>query len=317
MKEICTRILVVLLIFLGTLRGERNQEVHEERKIIVFPFEKVSELPKEPNWYEENVFNQILDFRDQERELQDWCNSIYRQDVDIVNKSGDIIPINICMLESTLGVTFFNNDGNLVIVYDTSNGSMIRVEVLENSIEEDGERYCCIKEEIVNAWDNSYIDYQNNKTLYYYVDTEIPQILKMDEGISQIKGYYIYRSFTTFPVLEKNGEIYTYILEDAESSTVPLDYSYFTKEIKIKKIILTDLEGTCVIKTIRANMQEILIMPDNDSYVFIYLSLSSKEHLEQGEHDIQECFSILKEKEAFIKTQQKEKEYMYLDKYSN
>lgn len=298
---------VIVFTLLVLLCGEQQQKLYGDRKIVEFPFETVSKLPQEPDWYHENAFDQVLYDYYEEKEIQDWFDAI-DGNTGVVNKTGDPIPLKSCRWNSLFGLTFYSNNGNLVVVYSNADGQLMRMEVLEKSVVNEEGRYCCILEEIADSWDNSYIDYQDKNTLYYYVNDGNPQVIKLDDGVRQLSGYYLYRCFTTFPILEQNGEIYSYILENAESDTVS-SYGYTAPKIEIKKVILSDLEGTCEIKESGSNEQTLILEPDEDSYVWIRMQTN----LEEGEYSTQCVFSLLKE--DFIKKEPKEKkQYIYLDK---
>lgn len=278
--------------------------LYGDREIVEFPFEMVSELPPEPDWHKENAFDQILYDKQAEKEIQEWFKRICKEDKYVVNKSGDPIPLHTCEESSLYGLTFYSNNGNLVVVYNSMTGRLMRIEVLEKSIRKGSKRCPYTEEEIVNSWDNSYIDYENNNTLYYYVNGEM---LKIDDNVQQIEGHYFYNSVATFPIFEKNGKIQAYILEDAESEYIG-EFEYMTEKIKIREVIFSDLETSCYVENIGLGQQEVRIVINEKESMHFYVK-----DLEEGEYDVQQIFSLL-QKEDFIKGKTKEKQYIYIDR---
>lgn len=276
--------------------------LYGDREIVEFPFEMVSELPPEPDWHKENAFDQILYDKQAEKEIQEWFKRIFKEDKYVVNKSGDPIPLHTCEESSLYGLTFYSNNGNLVVVYNSMTGRLMRMEVLEKSIRKGSKRCPYTEEEIANSWDNSYIDYENNNTLYYYVNGEM---LKIDDNVHQIEGHYI-NDVATFPIFQKNGKIQAYILEDAESEYIG-EFEYRTEKIKIREVIFYDLETSCYVENIGLGQQLLRIINEKESMQFYV-----RKDLKEGKHDVQQIISLL-QKEDFIKKEAKEK-YIYLNR---
>ncbi len=283
-----------------------NHTLYGERKIIQFPFEMVKDLPEEPNWYEENVFDELIYYFDQEREIGHWLDELCFKGIDLVNKSGDPIPFHSFELGSMFGVLLFQNDGNLVLISSSCGyEGLKRMEVFENSIQKYGKRYCYTLETIIDEWDGSYIDSKNNNTLYYYINDGEPKIQKMDEGVKKVDGHYLYEC-TSYPILLKNGQLYSYILEGAEWY-MPGDYGYYVEEPKIKKIILTDLQGTCEIKKYTeasARLSSVSILPNEREFFTIWLEGDGLKEVEEGEYDLTEGCSILQKEDVSVVTKE-------------
>lgn len=274
---------IILCIKSFSFNQLQGEELYGEREIVEFPFDMLDDLPEEPDWKNENVFDELLDIKYKQKDIQAWFDNIYGTNIGVVNKSGDPIPLKDCRVSSMYGLIFFKNDGNLVVVYHSISGSLIRMEVMPESIRKfNGERYCCIKEEIVdNAY---YIDYENNNTLYYYINDGTPQMLKVDEGVEQVSGACVYNAFTEFPIVQKNQEIYTYILEDVE------DYSqgyfmYEVPEVKFKKIVLSDITRECddMWKGLHNRIPQIRLV--------YYLDECTRAYIDFAEDKIKDCES--------------------------
>lgn len=297
-KVLQVGVLLVSLVLI-VLYGLRYN-LYGNRKIVVFPFEMVKDLPEEPNWYEENVFDDILQYQREQREIQKWFDNVSFKGINIVNKSGDPIPLKTFELGSMFGVTFFQNDGSLVVVSsECGSGGLRRMRVLENSMENEQKRYCCSLKTIIDEWDGSYIDY--NKNLYYYINDGEPKIQKMDEQVEKVDGHYLYEC-TSYPILLKDGQLYTYILEGAEW-TLPGDYGYYVEEIKIKKIILTELQGICKIEKqteTRARLKSSSILPREMESFSILLEGDGLKEVKESEYDLGEGLSILQKEEVFV-----------------
>ena len=301
-------VLTVIAIVCELLCNLYYNKLYGGRKTVEFPFEMVSELPPEPDWYKENVFDQILSDQTEEKEIQEWFRRICREDKYVVNKSGDPIPLMSCDNRSVHGITFYNNNnnnGNVVAVYNTIGGQLKRIEIPEKSICKKSLRCSYIEQEIANGWDNCYVDYQNNNTLYYYVNGGM---LKIDDNVHQLEGHF-YNSVATFPILEKNGKILSYILEDAESEYMDeFEYITIAKKIKIRKVIFSDLETSCDVEDIGLGEQRVYTVNEKGIMQFYV-----RKDLKEGKYDVQQIFSLL-QKEDFIKKEAKEKKYVYIDR---
>lgn len=295
-------VLTVIAIVCELLCNLYYNKLYGGRKTVEFPFEMVSELPPEPDWYHQNAFDQILSDKAEEKEIQEWFDRICMKDKYVVNKSGDPIPLMNCNEGSLYGITFYNNNGNVVAVYNNSRGKLERMEILEKSICKKHLRCSYIEQEIADSWDNCYID-QNSNTLYYYVNGEM---LKIDDNVHQIEGHYFYNSVATFPIFEKNGKIRAYILEDAKSEYI-YEFEYMTEKIKIREVIFSDLETSCYVEDIGLGEQRVYTV--NEEVWVFYI----RKDLKEGKYDVQQIFSLL-QKEDFIKEEAKEKKYIYMDR---
>lgn len=284
-----------------------TESLYGEREVVEFPFEKLENLPNEPDWKSENVFNELLEIQDLQYGIQQWFENIYLTNTGVVNKSKDPIPLKSCRLSSMYGLIFFKNNGNLVVVYHAIGGSaLMRLEVFPESIVlEDGRRYCCTVEEIIDH--AYYIDYENNNTLYYYVEDGTPQILKVDEGVEEISGFYLYNYFTNFPILQKGQEIYTYEIEEVKDYNAG-SFAYEAEELKLEKVILSDMEGVYE-KSVSGLMQVSLDIENG------HICINLEQDKIQASEGQSVLISELIEKGAISKlSHEKYHDYIYLDK---
>lgn len=284
-----------------------GEALYGEREIVEFPFDKLDELPDEPDWKQENVFDELLDIQDEQEDIQQWFEDTYVTNTGVVNKSGDPIPLKNCRVSSMYGLIFFKNEGNLVVVYHAVGGSaLMRMEVFPESIVlEDGRRYCCTVEEIID--EAYYIDYENNNTLYYYVDDGTSQKLKVDESVEEISSFYLHNCFTRFPILQKGQEIYTYKLEGVKDYNEG-SFVYEVEDLELQKVILSDMEGIYE-KSISGKMQVSLSI--ENGHIWINLE-EDKIQAAEGESVL---ISELIEKGAISKfSHEKYHTYIYLNK---
>lgn len=307
---------LVMIFFIVVLLCGWKQKIYGDRKIVIFPFDMVKELPEEPNWYGENVFEEILYYQQDQKEIQSWFDMIGFKGIGVVNKSGDPIPLNDFRLGSMFGLTFFQHNGNLVVISSSCWGTLNRMEVFEKTIEKEEARYCYSMETIVDEQDCSYIDYHNNNTLYYYVYDGSSKIEKIEEDIVKAKGSYSCNG-TFYPIILKDNQVYSYRLEGAEWN-MPGEYSYNVEEIKLKKVTIEQLQGTCKVEKITETMAEIKseeIVSDSHQYFRILVQGESIRNMNEGEYDIAECFSILQKGEnVFVKKGGTLVQYVCLDR---
>lgn len=289
--------------------------MYGNRHIETFPFEKLNDLRDEPDWRNENAFDNILYDKEQSRELMDWIESL-DENTGIVNKSGTPMPLKklIPMFGTPFGCTLYNNNGNLVVIYDTLSCKLERIEFFSTTKVKGNNKYIAVEETIIDDL-NSYIDYEDNNTLYYYVDDGMHKILPIEEGVKQLQGICLYRCLTNFPILQKDGIIYTYILEDSEGSMY--DHMYRTKAIRVKKIIISALEVKCEVKR-----DEIIIIPDSpeNEHLYIWLYLKEDVELQEGVYNLQDIMPMLIQEESFIVEKEFEKRYFYIkrsDRYND
>lgn len=306
----------VVLIFLAVISVcARWQQLYGERKVVIFPFEMIKELPEEPNWYEENAFDEILYYQSEEKEIQRWFDKISFKGIGVVNKSGDPICLMDFRSSSMYGLTFFQHDGNLVVVSSNCVGKLIRMEVLEKSIRKGDVRYCYSKEAIVDVRDCSYIDYDDNNTLYYYIEDGSSKTYKIDEEVVKV-GFYSCNA-TSYPIIKKDNQLYSYKLEGAEARLLG-EYSYQVEEINPKKVVIEELQGTCKIEKPTETTAEIIsIEISSNEHEYFWFSVQGEgiKNLQEGEYEIAECFSILqKEGVTFKERRRSDKQYMYLDR---
>ncbi len=290
-----------------------NHTLYGDRKIIQFPFEMVKDLPEEPNWYRENAFEEIREYRQNQKEIQKWFDML-SINIGVVNKSGDPIPLHDFRSGSMFGLTFFQHDGNLVAISSSSLGTLDRMEVFEKSIKKENLRYCYNKGTIAKEWDRSYIDSHN--TLYYYVYDASSKIKKIEENTVKADGFYSYEGIS-YPIIIKDNQIYSYILEGAEMCP-PGKYSYEVEEIKLKKVTIGQLQGTCKLEKISETIAEIEseeIVSDRHQYFQVLVQRESIKDMEEGKYDITEIFSVLqKEEDTYIKERERLVQYTYLDR---
>lgn len=283
--------------------------MYGNRNIETFPYEMLNDLPPEPDWRKENAFDNILYDKNQGRELMDWIESL-DENTGIVNKSGTPMPLKslIPRFGTPYGCTLYNNNGNLVVIYDELSFRLKRIEFFSTTEVKGNNKYVATVETIIDDL-NSYIDYKDNSTLYYYVNDGMHKILPIEEGVEQLDGMCLYRCFTKFPILQKGGIIYTYILEDSEGSMY--DHMYKTEAIRVKKIVLSNLELECEIK--EAIMDKYLAF-NVDEDLHIMLDFKEGTELQKGVYNLQEIMPILIKEEAFIVEKGFEKTYLYIDK---
>lgn len=309
---------LVMIFFIVVLLCGWKQKIYGDRKIVIFPFDMVKELPEEPNWYGENVFEEILYYQQDQKEIQSWFDMIGFKGIGVVNKSGDPIPLNDFRLGSMFGLTFFQHNGNLVVISSSCWGTLNRMEVFEKTIKKEEARYCYSMETIANERDCSYIDYYNNNTLYYYIYDGSSKTQKIEEGVVKAKGSYSYNG-TFYPIIIKDNQVYSYILEGAEWCS-PGEYSYQVEEIKLRKLNIGKIQGTCKVEKLTETMAEIEseeIVSDNYEHFRISVQGESIRTMKEGKYDIAECFSVLqKEKDTFIKKGGTLVQYICLDRSS-
>lgn len=298
---VITLVAIIFLVVYGVLRC-----VYGNWHIEMFPFEKLNDLPNEPDWRNENAFDNILYDQKQGRELMDWIESL-DENTGIVNKSWDPMPLRRLIPRFGTPYTLYNNNGNLVVIYDTLGYELKRIEFFSTTEVQGDYKYVVTEETIINDL-NSYIDYQDNNTLYYYVNDGMYKVLPIEEGVEQLQGMCLYRSFTKFPILQKDGIIYTYILEDSEGCMY--DYMYRTEAIRVKKIVLSNLEVECEIKEI---VDKYLTF-DVDEDLHIMLNFKEGTELQKGVYNVQEIMPILIQEEAFIVEKGFEKRFLYIKK---
>lgn len=272
--------------------------VYGDRHIETFPFEKLNDLPDEPDWKNENAFDNRLYDQMQGKELIDWIESLDEK-TGIINKSCDPMPLRklIPRFGTPYGPTLYNNNGNLVVIYDTLGYELKRIEFFSTTEVQGDYKYVATEETIIDDL-NSYIDYQNNNTLYYYVNDGMYKVLPIEEGVEQLQGMCLYRTFTKFPILQKDGIIYTYILEDSEGCMY--DYMYRTEAIRVKKIVISDLKVECEVETERGNKDFTIILDDGLNHLYIVVKFKKDVEIQDGTYNLQEIMPILLQEEAFF-----------------
>lgn len=302
-KKVIIRIIVRLLLFAvlvtcGILHNNYyNRHLYADRKVVEFPYELVEELPEEPDWYKENAFYKAQrDFYDESSvttKINKWLReTYYEQGMYVVNKTGEPIPLK--NLSFQIGLTFYQNEGNLVVIYDVLGDQLMRMELYEVPIENKNQSCIGFIEEIVNNRYNYCVDVSDNNSLYYYINDGEHNMLKMAEGVKIVDGYCSSESHAQFPLYEKDGQIYTYVIFNSKD-TQSLNYEYQIEGSNIQKqeINIAELNGTCVVE--EKGMGVIQYNKDGISTINIWLS----DEVPAGEYDIQKYFPLLK---AYIET---------------
>lgn len=222
-----------------------------------FPTERLQELPEEPDWEKLESF-EIFERDRQNQELKQKINNFIQEEIErsgveeftYVNESGDIMISEPVCIESKLydssSSVYYRSKGNNLVLVDAEfwgeTTSISRIEYHTRTERMDGwssKKYVCSNEPINDHW------YYDEGSLYYIIKCkEDWNKIKVTEG-KLINGYSItVKDKVIYPIIEKEGELYMYIVED----TIPYQYAYYVEqEPKIKEMNFKEIEGICQI----------------------------------------------------------------------
>lgn len=283
-KIVAVLILGLLVIFafmrITILKKVPDISVEDGITYLKFPKEVLSMLPEEPDWQnDENAWDAIEIARKNNSSINEFIREeLKRSNSDsfkYVNANGDIfiydeISDNTEISDST--VFFRSKNNNLVkiqrnaIINPDYYCSYQRQEYYYHT-----KRFLLRNTPYVSSsmpLNNSSSHYFfKNDALYYYIQVGgISKCVKVTEGGSNIDGNLkIQQSDMSYPIIEKNGNLYVYVVENAINSE--FTYSVDSNDYNIIEIDLSTLEGIYEVKTMKLFDDQYLYATINDDYI--------------------------------------------------
>lgn len=241
-------IVLVTVILMATLCGCGKRQT-EESVQVEFPFEEVKKLPPEPDWQIDVEAWQILEIQKklENQPIKEFIKEElqkYEKGFDFINRSGDIM-LHIYTDKNMEEEAYFQSkEGNLIAIKETFYG-IYRFEYFFDSHKFDGNRECIGISERINGVKEADKSYQHLGKIYYYLQ-EGKTYRNVAIGECDRIWAKCYKEDICFPVIQQDGEICAYVIDDAKAS----EYMYKTEEgVELKRINFSSA------KTCRVYMQ--------------------------------------------------------------